>query len=534
VTVQGTFAFKIGNRGASGIIFESGGSSSIGGAGTGSVSFAQTISIASGTTITLTHNIVDSTSWTVNGQMDLASSVLSGGGSFTVASGATLKTGHASGFNGNLTNSGGTSLNSGANYEYNGAVAQVTGALLPVTVNNLTINNASGVTLGQPTTVNGVLTLTSGNVTTTNANLLTLGSAATVSGGSATSFVNGPLAYANAATGAFSKTYPIGKGAIYRPLTLSLTQANVTNSIYTAEMFNSAPAVNLFSGTLSQTDPQASKVRYYTISENGGGSTFIAGTVTLSYGADDGVTDMANLRVAQGPVAGGGTWIDLTGSGSANGTGTILSVSPFTALTNTAFTLANGTAGTNPLPVEMTSFTAITKGHGVELAWKTATEVNNMGFEIEKNVNGSWNKIAFVEGSGTTNTQHAYSYVDANVFGKMQYRLKQIDRDGKFSYSKEVEAVIGLTPDDYTLSQNYPNPFNPSSTIRFALKTAGHATLKVYNTTGQEVKTLFDDLAEADKSYSVLFDGTGLASGTYFYILQTPDKREVNKMLMLK
>jgi hypothetical protein len=97
-----------------------------------------------------------------------------------------------------------------------------------------------------------------------------------------------------------------------------------------------------------------------------------------------------------------------------------------------------------------------------------------------------------------------------------------------------VEAVVGLTPADYTLNQNYPNPFNPSSTIRFALKNAGHATLKVYNTVGQEVKTLFDDLAEADKSYSVLFDGTGLASGTYFYVLQTPASREVKKMLMLK
>ena len=194
------------------------------------------------------------------------------------------------------------------------------------------------------------------------------------------------------------------------------------------------------------------------------------------------------------------------------------------------------------LPVELAGFTASSSGKTVELAWKTASEVNNYGFDVERkamsneqSTMNSWKKITFVEGHGTTNAPQNYSFTDNSISsGKYSYRLKQIDRDGKFSFSKEVEAVIGLNPADYSLGQNYPNPFNPSSTIRFALKNAGHATLKVYNTTGQEVKTLFDDVAEADRSYSVLFDGTGLASGTYFYILQTPTSREVKKMLMLK
>lgn len=403
-----------------------------------------------------------------------------------------------------------------------------TAAVIPANFGNVTLHAARTV---------DSLRLTNGNLVTTGTNLLTLSAnkAVPVSGGSVTSFVSGPLAYANAATGAFSKTYPIGKGSIYRPVTLSLTQADVTPSTYTAEMINSAPAANGFPGTLSQTEPNtASKVRYYTISENGGGSTFIAGTVTISYGADEAVTDTANLSVAQGPVAGGGTWTDLAGSGSAKGTGTILSTSFFTALTNTAFTLANKIAGTNPLPVEMTSFTAITKGRGVELVWSTATEVNNMGFEIEKNVKGSWSKIAFVEGSGTTNTQHAYSYVDANVFGKMQYRLKQIDRDGKFSYSNTVEAVVALTAEDYKLGQNYPNPFNPTTNIYFALKNTEHATVTIYNMLGQHVATLFNGEATANQMYSLTFDAKELSSGIYFYSLQSATRNEVKKMMLMK
>lgn len=193
-------------------------------------------------------------------------------------------------------------------------------------------------------------------------------------------------------------------------------------------------------------------------------------------------------------------------------------------------------SGDAPLPVELTSFTASCRGNSVKLAWKTATEVNNYGFEIERKfVNREWTKVGFVEGKGTTNAPQNYSFrEDLTSTGRYAYRLKQIDRNGRFSYSNEVEAIVGLAPEEYTLTQNYPNPFNPSTTIRFALKTSGHASLRVFNTAGQQVKALFDEVAEADKMYSVVFDGSGLASGTYFYILQTPDKREVKKMLMLK
>jgi hypothetical protein len=187
------------------------------------------------------------------------------------------------------------------------------------------------------------------------------------------------------------------------------------------------------------------------------------------------------------------------------------------------------------LPVELTSFNAVSAGKSVELAWSTATEVNNSGFAVErKTATSAYAQVAFVAGNGTSNVGHHYSYTDAVSAGTYTYRLKQIDHDGKFEYSKAVEATVGLTPGDYALSQNYPNPFNPTTVITFAVKTDQKASMKVYNMLGQEVMTLFDGVAKADQLNHVQFNASSLSSGTYFYILQTNDTRQVKKMVLLK
>ncbi len=201
---------------------------------------------------------------------------------------------------------------------------------------------------------------------------------------------------------------------------------------------------------------------------------------------------------------------------------------------------ANGSLGAGPLPVELVSFAALSNQHIVELKWKTATEVNNYGFEIEKkrikDELGSmkWEKIGFVEGSGTTNSPKEYSYSDKNVSsGKYSYRLMQIDRDGKFKYSQEVEVTIGSTPKEFALAQNYPNPFNPSTVISYQLPANSHVTLKVYDAIGREVATLVNEVKEAG-SYSSRFDGAKLSSGIYFVRLQSGEKIQLEKMILLK
>ena len=178
-----------------------------------------------------------------------------------------------------------------------------------------------------------------------------------------------------------------------------------------------------------------------------------------------------------------------------------------------------------PLPVELSSFTANVNINNVELTWKTATEVNNNGFEVQRKEGstesgvGRWEKVGFVHGHGNSNSPKEYSYTDKNLTGgtKFQYRLKQIDNDGKYEYSKEVEVKV--VPKDINLLQNYPNPFNPVTEIKFTLPEAAKVTLRVYNIIGQEVANLVNGIEEAG-FHSIKFEGSNLPSGTYIYRLR--------------
>jgi len=466
-------------------------------------------------------------------------------GNFSISRGSQGGTGTSIfNFAGNVSITAGTMQNSnttpnGAKFRFvkNGSQSF---KLVPSTVNGnalpIEVAIGSNVNLLSPVNVT-TLYLNGGIITSSASNPLVMGwwsgsalTPGTVSSTAPGSYVNGPMSFLVAAIGATSKTYPIGKGGIYRPLTLSLSQSAATLSTYTAEMFNVAPTANNFPSTLDK----VSTIRNYVISEGSGGSAFTAGAVTLSYDADDGVTDMANLRVAQGPAAGGGTWVDLGGTGSANTTGTILSTNAFTDLTtNTVFTLADNSGGSNVLPVELNSFSASINSVGVELTWSTATEVNNAGFEVQKMVNGSWTDLDFVSGDGNSNSAKSYSYIDKGALcGTYQYRLKQIDNDGTYKFSQVVEVNSLDQPLSYKIG-NYPNPFNPATTIRFELPENTFVSISVYNMLGQKVATIVNQKMEKGiHEYS--FNASSLASGVYIYQLNAGSKVLTQKMLLLK
>ncbi len=194
-------------------------------------------------------------------------------------------------------------------------------------------------------------------------------------------------------------------------------------------------------------------------------------------------------------------------------------------------TLIQG-VGSLVTPVELTSFTAKLIGNKVILDWNTATEVNNYGFEVERNSTlylphkdgtgeegEEWVKIGFIEGSGNSNSPKQYSFIDNYPVGgsKFFYRLKQVDADGVFEYSNVVEVEI--VPDKFVLYQNYPNPFNPSTRIRYQLPTNTFVILKVYDLLGNEMITLINEENETG-IYEIVFNRIGLASGTYFFRLQ--------------
>ena len=192
------------------------------------------------------------------------------------------------------------------------------------------------------------------------------------------------------------------------------------------------------------------------------------------------------------------------------------------------------------LPVELTTFAAFAEENKVALNWETATEVNNYGFEIERqkaterNVNFSdWEKIGFVEGHGNSNSPKIYTYTDNTVVsGEYYYRLRQVDIDGQFEYSDIVEVAIAA-PNSFELFQNYPNPFNPKTNIQFSLTEPTNVSLAIYNTIGQKVAELLNQRMEAG-THNSDFDGSNLNSGIYIYMLKTDKQTLTKKMILMK
>jgi hypothetical protein len=199
--------------------------------------------------------------------------------------------------------------------------------------------------------------------------------------------------------------------------------------------------------------------------------------------------------------------------------------------------------------VELVSFTAEFMNDKVKLNWTTGTETNNSGFEIERRAPSKsppkretfeeWEKIGFVSGFGTTTEPKSYSFTDDNVTtGKYKYRLKQVDYDGTFEYSNEVEIEVNLLPKEFILYQNYPNPFNPITVIKYEIPGQARndnalVTLKVYDLLGREVATLINEEKPAGR-YEVIFDASSLASGVYFYRLEAGSFSSAKKMLLIK
>ena len=208
--------------------------------------------------------------------------------------------------------------------------------------------------------------------------------------------------------------------------------------------------------------------------------------------------------------------------------------------------IAELSASTTALPVELTSFTAVILNNQIELSWQTATEINNYGFEIERKKLGvkseKWEKIGFINGHGNSNSPKFYKFSDNNPsFGNINYRLKQIDFDGVFEYSDVVEISFIKLQNEITLEQNYPNPFNPTTKIVFSIPHVGDTILasqmsvilKVYDILGNEIVTLVNE-NKRPGNHEVVFNASNFASGIYYYQLSSGNFIEIKKMILMK
>jgi hypothetical protein len=185
-----------------------------------------------------------------------------------------------------------------------------------------------------------------------------------------------------------------------------------------------------------------------------------------------------------------------------------------------------------PLPAGLFDLKAATSDKDVVVSWKTASESNNRGFEIQRSNNGSdWYPVSFANGYGESSTTKNYSYTDrALAPGTYYYRLKQVDFDGKSKTSAVVSAAIG-GKGQVSLFQNYPNPFSATTSIRFDLPKAQYAKLSLLDISGREVRVLTNKMSEAG-SHVITIDGSSLAPQFYIVRLQTEQGVLTRKILV--
>ncbi len=167
-----------------------------------------------------------------------------------------------------------------------------------------------------------------------------------------------------------------------------------------------------------------------------------------------------------------------------------------------------------PLPVDLIFFGGTIKNNSVELNWKTATETNNAGWEIEKCLqDAAWQKISFVDGKESSNSVTNYTYTDKlNQASPVFYRLKQIDKNGNYRYSKII--VIRFTEPKQELML-YPNPSNNNTTAKLVVSSDANVQLLVYSVSGQFLKSALNTNLQKGQHF-VTVNTSDLKPGSYY------------------
>ena len=364
------------------------------------------------------------------------------------------------------------------------------------------MGSTGALTLSSPLSISGEFEFTNGIINTTDANLITFEDGSSVSGGSATSFIDGPVAK----VGAGDFVFPIGDGSTWAQLGITDLTANST---FTAQYFQGTPPdADDVTGLM-----RVSKIEYWTLDRSSGGDAKV--TLYFEDRVTSGITSPGDLRVARYD---GSTWTNesittfqdlVDGSGSVT-SGNVSSFSPFTFGANTAFSV-------NPLPVELTHFKARLQNGDAYLDWGTSTELNNDYFSVEYSTDGQFfTEIGEVKGAGSTQVPQVYEFIHREpVAGPNYYRLRQVDFDGAFEYSDvEVVFVEGLGDKGFTV---FPSPAYDFTNLRFAEPLAQEATLNLYMAGGALISTT--KLAIGTRSYELGLNN--LPAGIYNLTVST-------------
>jgi hypothetical protein len=351
---------------------------------------------------------------------------------------------------------------------FNGTAPQILGDFSGASgsMKRLHINNAAGLTMGSDQVVQG-FRFVNGLIKTDSENMLTLTEQATPENrGHPGSYINGPLTV-EISSGSGDRLFPIGKNGLYRPVMLDNSNGGENSAKFIAEVISGPPPARTLPAGISK----VSEVRYYRITRIGSNGTDFK--ITIPYGADDGVTDPANLTIAKDN--GAGAWLDIGGTPTGTSPGSIQS-NTFNGFSD--FVLANKTGA---LPVTWISFTAHRQQDNAVLEWRTAQEQQCSRYEVER----SSNSIDYqrIETINCHNSQAAQTYTHTDVApanGLFYYRIKQVDKDGKFSYS----AVRTVNFDLATVVQVYPNP---AKNLLLVTGLQPNSTVNLFDAAGRNV-----------------------------------------------
>lgn len=202
--------------------------------------------------------------------------------------------------------------------------------------------------------------------------------------------------------------------------------------------------------------------------------------------------------------------------------------------TGTPITLKFSPTGCTALPVVLRSFDISASGCDVTLAWQTATELNNKGFEIEQSANsGKFATFGFVPGHGTTGIGSSYKYtISGQPADKYYYRLKQVDANGNPAYTETKE--ITTTCAGVSRLSVYPNPSRGEYSVTLSNGSGIYKTiaLRVYDFHGKLVKTIQVSNYRAGNKITVNL--TGLASGSYYLTANDNDKVLTQKLELIR
>jgi hypothetical protein len=446
------------------------------------------------------------------------------------------------------TNTSGTLSPSAGSITFSGSGVQtITDGTGSLGFYDLVIDKAAdNVTLNNAVQVLHALTLTKGNIITTDANLLTFGANVTdadVTDGSAISHIDGPAAKTYSSGGA-KFTFPLGDEGQWRRL--AVDPSGIVSTTYTAEFYYDDAASAGPNSDVASGFAHISNIFFWRL-ERASGS---AGAEVYLHWEDvsDGVDgSLGDLQLAQWDQS-ANQWIDPYAATSNGGAGSgyiwAAGVTGFDVGSDIYFTIGSET-GDNSLPVELAVFEALASFGGVTLNWITASELNNLGFDIYRanaETPDAWHKVnsSLIAGQGNASEETNYTFADNDVVGgaAYHYRLESVSIAGVRVTEKAVEVMIP-TPENYVLFHNYPNPFNPSTNIKFQLPKSGNVKLVIYDVAGKVVRTLINGSNYEAGEHIVQWYAKDskeqrVASGVYFYSLEVGSFRKMGKMMLLK